>query len=98
MSLFHRSFTAGEQRLPVTACFGLCENTSAGSQGVNVLNQINIALNLAKKSDHENFVYYKQEMEDETFWRLGMIRQLRTDFADNRLELWYQPQLSLITG
>jgi diguanylate cyclase (GGDEF)-like protein len=98
MSLFHRSFTAGEQRLPVTACFGLYEKTSAGSQGVKVLNQINIALNLAKKSDHENFVYYRQEMEDETFWRLGMIRQLRTDFADNRLELWYQPQLSLITG
>jgi diguanylate cyclase (GGDEF)-like protein len=97
MSLFHRSFTAGEQRLPVTACFGLCAKTSAGSQGVKVLNQINIALNLAKKSDHENFVYYKQEMEDETLWRLGMIRQLRTDFADNRLELWYQPQLSLVT-
>jgi len=97
MSLFHRSFRAGEQRLPVTACFGLCAKTSAGSQGVKVLNQINIALNLAKKSDHENFVYYKQEMEDETLWRLGMIRQLRTDFADNRLELWYQPQLSLVT-
>jgi diguanylate cyclase (GGDEF)-like protein len=98
MALFHHSFTAGEQRLPVTACFGLCSKTSAGSQGVKVLNQINIALNLAKKIDHENFAYYKQEMEDETLWRLGMIRQLRTDFADNRLELWYQPQLSLVTG
>jgi diguanylate cyclase (GGDEF)-like protein len=98
MSLFHHSLTAGEQRLPVTACFGLCSKSSAGSQGVNVLNQINIALNLAKKSDHENFVYYKKEMEDETLWRLGMIRQLRTDFADNRLELWYQPQLSLVSG
>ncbi len=96
MSLFYRSFTAGEQRLPVTACFGLCSKSSAGEQGVKVLNQINIALNLAKKSDNVNFVYYKKEMEDETLWRLGMIRQLRTDFADNRLELWYQPQLSLI--
>jgi len=96
-SLFYRSFTAGEQHLPVTACFGLCSKSSAGSQGVQILNQINIALNLAKKSNHENFVYYKQEMEDETLWRLGMIRQLRTDFADNRLELWYQPQLSLVT-
>lgn len=98
MSLFHHSLTAGEQRLPITACFGLCSKSSAGSQGVKVLNQINIALNLAKKSVHENFVYYKKEMEDETLWRLGMIRQLRTDFADNRLELWYQPQLSLETG
>ena len=27
-----------------------------------------------------------------------MIRQLRNDFANNCLELWYQPQLSLSTG
>jgi EAL domain-containing protein (putative c-di-GMP-specific phosphodiesterase class I) len=37
-------------------------------------------------------------MEDKTLWRLSMIRQLRTDFAEHRLELWYQPQLSLTTG
>jgi diguanylate cyclase (GGDEF)-like protein len=97
-SLFSRPFAAGEQNLPVSACFGFCSKESAGARGVKVLNQINIALNLAKKSQQEPFVYYQQEMEDKTLWRLGMIRQLRTDFADNRLELWYQPQLSLATG
>jgi len=98
MALFSRPFAAGEQNLTISACFGFCSKRSAGSRGVKVLNQINIALNLAKKSLQEPFVYYHQEMEDKTLWRLGMIRQLRTDFADNRLELWYQPQLSLATG
>jgi EAL domain-containing protein (putative c-di-GMP-specific phosphodiesterase class I) len=37
-------------------------------------------------------------MADATHWRLNMIRELRTDFAENRLELWYQPQLALDTG
>ena len=97
-ALFSRPFAAGEQNLPISACFGFCSKDSAGTRGVKVLNQINIALNLAKKSQQEPFVYYQQEMEDKTLWRLGMIRQLRTDFADNRLELWYQPQLSLATG
>lgn len=97
-ALFSRPFAAGEQNLPISACFGFCAKKSAGSRGVKVLNQINIALNLAKKSQQEPFVYYQQEMEDKTLWRLGMIRQLRTDFSDNRLELWYQPQLSLSTG
>ncbi|WP_448565476.1 bifunctional diguanylate cyclase/phosphodiesterase [Thalassotalea ganghwensis] len=96
--LFVEPFSAGEQNLPVKACFGLCTKEDAGSRGVKVLNQINIALNLAKKSNQGHFVYYKQEMEEKTLWRLGMIRQLRTDFADNRLELWYQPQLNLSTG
>ena len=97
-NLFKEAFPAGEQYLPINACFGLCQKEDAGSRGVKVLNQINIALNLAKKSNQEHYVYYKQEMEDKTLWRLGMIRQLRTDFADNRLELWYQPQLNLHTG
>ncbi len=97
-ALFNQPFGAGEQNLPINACFGLCEKDDAGSRGVNILNQINIALNLAKKNQLEHFVYYKKEMEEQTLWRLGMIRQLRTDFAENRLELWYQPQLSLHTN
>ena len=97
IALFKEPFHAGEQKLPISACFGFCTKEHAGNSGVNILNQINIALNLAKKKRIEHFVYYNPKMEDETQWRLNMIRQLRTDFADNRLELWYQPQLSLIT-
>jgi len=97
-NLFLQPFSAGEQHLPIKASFGLCAKEDAGSRGVKILNQINIALNLAKKSSQDYFVYYKQEMEEKTLWRLGMIRQLRTDFAENRLELWYQPQLNLNTG
>ena len=96
--LFSHPFEAGDQTLPINVCIGLCRKHDAGQGGVKVLNQINIALNLAKKNRDKNIQYYKQEMEDQTLWRLGMIRQLRTDFADNRLALWYQPQLDLETG
>ncbi|WP_286264902.1 bifunctional diguanylate cyclase/phosphodiesterase [Thalassotalea atypica] len=98
LALFSKPFEAGEQTLPINACLGLCLKEDAGQGGVKVLNQINIALNLAKKDADKHFQYYKQEMEDETLWRLGMIRQLRTDFAEDRLELWYQPQLDLNNG
>jgi len=98
MGLFHHPFTAGEQHLPINACFGFCTKEHAENSGVKVLNQINIALNLAKKNRLEHFAYYNPEMEDQMQWRLGMIRQLRNDFATNCLELWYQPQLSLATG
>ncbi|NMP31707.1 EAL domain-containing protein [Thalassotalea sp. M1531] len=96
--VFSQPFEAGEQLLPINVCLGFCRKTDAGQGGVKVLNQINIALNLAKKNRDKHVQYYKQEMEDQTLWRLGMIRQLRTDFADNRLELWYQPQLALKSG
>ena len=37
-------------------------------------------------------------MEDETSWRLGMIRRLTSDFQDGKLQVWYQPQLNVSTG
>ncbi len=98
LSLFEQPFTAGEQKLPINACFGFCTKEHASSSGVKVLNQINIALNLAKKKRETHFAYYNPELEDETQWRLNMIRQLRNDFSEGRLELWYQPQLSLSSG
>ncbi|TPH16106.1 bifunctional diguanylate cyclase/phosphodiesterase [Litorilituus lipolyticus] len=98
MGLFHHPFSAGEQHLPINACFGFCTKEHAENSGVKVLNQINIALNLAKKNRLEHFAFYNPEMEDQMQWRLGMIRQLRNDFATNCLELWYQPQLSLASG
>ncbi len=98
IALFEEPFTAGEQKLPINACFGFCTKEHAKISGVKVLNRINIALNLAKKKRLEHFAYYNPDLEDETQWRLNMIRQLRTDFADDRLELWYQPQLSLNSG
>lgn len=98
LAIFNQPFSAGEQNLLVNACFGFCTKEHAGGQGVKVLNQINIALNLAKKNRDEHFVYYAQEMEQDTLGRLDMIRQLRADFAEQRLELWYQPQLNLQSG
>ncbi|GAA0812125.1 EAL domain-containing protein [Colwellia asteriadis] len=97
MALFDQPFAAGEQNLPISACFGLCTQEHAKSTGVQVLNQINIALNLAKKNRLEHFAYYNPEMEEQMLGRLNVIRQLRTDFANNCLELWYQPQFSLAT-
>ncbi len=98
LALFYQPFSAGEQHLPVNACFGFCTKEHAESSGVKVLNQINIALNLAKKNRVEHFAYYDPEIEDQMQWRLNMIRQLRTDFSNDCLALWYQPQLDLSTG
>ena len=98
MAIFHQPFIAGEQHLPINACFGLCTKEHAQSSGVQVLNQINIALNIAKKNRLEHFAYYHSDIEDQMQWRLNMISQLRNDFSNDCLELWYQPQLSLATG
>jgi diguanylate cyclase (GGDEF)-like protein len=97
-ALFEQPFVAGEHSLPVNVTLGLCRREEGGDKGVAVLNHMTIALNLAKKDRQANYHFYAREMEERTSWRLSMISQLRQDFAREKLQLWYQPQLSLETG
>ena len=95
--LFTSPFKAGEHSLHLGASFGLVRMTNKHQSGINILKQANIALNKAKKSLNTNFEYYEPEMEEQTTWRLDMIRQLAIDFAERKLQLWYQPQVDLVT-
>lgn len=95
--MFSLPFRAGDHTLPINITMGLCRLTHQSCSGINLLKQTNIALNRAKKDLNTNFGYYEPEMEEKTTWRLGMIRQLRTDFSSRKLEVWYQPQVDLVS-
>ncbi|MCF2947330.1 EAL domain-containing protein [Paraglaciecola aquimarina] len=95
--LFVMPFKAGEHTLPLTASFGFSRLNSKNQSGIEILKQSNIALNRAKKNLKTNFEYYEPEMEQETTWRLEMIRKLAIDFESRKLQLWYQPQVDLVT-
>ncbi len=93
--LTQEPFKAGEHYLQLNLSIGFCRKENSSRSGLSILKQTNIALNRAKKDIHKNYEYYSLEMEEETAWRLGVIRQLRQDFSQRKLQLWYQPQISL---
>jgi diguanylate cyclase (GGDEF)-like protein len=95
--IFVAPFKAGEHTLPLAASFGFCRLMGKSQSGLDILKHSNIALNKAKKNLNTNFEYYAPEMEEETTWRLEMIRKLATDFQGKKLQLWYQPQVDLVT-
>ncbi|MFT4808295.1 MAG: diguanylate cyclase (GGDEF)-like protein [Paraglaciecola sp.] len=95
--MFVAPFKGGEHTLPLSASFGFCRLDGKAQTGINILKHSNIALNKAKKNLNTNFEYYAPEMEEETIWRLDMIRQLAIDFEAKKLQLWYQPQVDLVT-
>ncbi|MEP0355113.1 MAG: EAL domain-containing protein [Paraglaciecola sp.] len=95
--MFLLPFKAGEHSLSVSASFGFCRLDGRVQSGINILKQSNIALNKAKKNLKINYEFYRPEMEQETTWRLEMIRQLTHDFESKKLQLWYQPQVDLVT-
>ncbi|MGO2130994.1 MAG: bifunctional diguanylate cyclase/phosphodiesterase [Pseudoalteromonas prydzensis] len=87
-------FAAAEHLLPVNFKIGLCEQQDFQATGIETLKLAYIALNHAKKGNQGNIVCYTPDMEEQMAWRLGIIRQLRQDFENNKLEVWYQPQLA----
>jgi EAL domain-containing protein (putative c-di-GMP-specific phosphodiesterase class I) len=95
--MFVAPFKGGEHTLPLSVSFGFCRLDGKKQTGINILKHSNIALNKAKKNLNTNFEYYAPEMEEETIWRLDMIRQLAIDFEAKKLQLWYQPQVDLVT-
>ncbi|WP_028455078.1 putative bifunctional diguanylate cyclase/phosphodiesterase [Chitinilyticum litopenaei] len=97
-NIFNQSFAVGEHHLPVTITTGYCRMLEGGESGFTLLKRANIALNRAKKHFHESHEYFMADMEDNTRWRLEVIRHLRHDFQLKRLEVWYQPQIELATN
>ncbi|MCC5852276.1 MAG: EAL domain-containing protein [Alkalimonas sp.] len=93
--LFMEPFQASEHSLQVDATYGFCRLCDSNEQGLAILKHVYIALNRAKKNISRNFEYYQQQMEDETAERLVLLRTLRQDFAQDKLQLWYQPQICL---
>ncbi|MCH8538889.1 MAG: EAL domain-containing protein, partial [Alkalimonas sp.] len=94
-TLFSEPFQASEHSLQVDATYGFCRLADSSDLGLSILKHVYIALNKAKKNISRNFEYYCSEMEDETADRLALLRTLRHDFAQDKLQLWYQPQICL---
>lgn len=94
---FEQPFLVAEYRLQLTVNIGLCRLQDIDSKGLSILKYVTIALNRAKKSLTENYQYYLPEMEQQMASRLATLRKLAHDFSQHKLQLWYQPQVSLQT-
>ncbi|MDS4027104.1 MAG: EAL domain-containing protein [Candidatus Contendobacter sp.] len=98
LALFQDPFQAGDYQWSITITLGLCHTLDPADSGLTLLKRTNIALNRAKRSLSAHYMYYLAEMEDSTRWRVEIIRRLRLDFQEGKLQVWYQPQIALATG
>lgn len=98
LAIFDQPFKISNNQIPVNARLGICRKPDSSESGMTVIKHANIALNKAKKDSQSRFNVYRPEMEDETSWRLSMIRKLTDDFFEAKLQVWYQPQIDIETN
>jgi diguanylate cyclase (GGDEF)-like protein len=94
--LFSKPFLIGVHTIPITVSVGVCK-LDYRHDGSHYLRCATIALNHAKKSLVESYAFYDSNMDQQTKHKLEMIRHLQNAFEKKELELWYQPQVDLIS-
>lgn len=98
LELFREPFRVGDYQLPITVSLGLCRHVESSDTGLEILKRANIALNLSKRSSPMSHEYYLPQMEDDIRRRVEIIGDLRRAHHEEKLAVWYQPQVSLSTG
>ncbi|MCV2422009.1 putative bifunctional diguanylate cyclase/phosphodiesterase [Paucibacter sp. DJ2R-2] len=94
-ALFEEALQVGEHHLSVafsSGCYLLKQHQDSASAA---LRRASIALTGAKSSPQVMALQFEASMEAHTHKRLALLRRLRSDIQAGRLQLWYQPQLSM---
>jgi diguanylate cyclase (GGDEF)-like protein len=94
--LFRTAFSVGSHSLQVNVHIGLYK-VGPSVDAIYQLRCATIALNVAKKAKSGNYAFYIPSMDGETQSKLKIIRNLQQDFKREKLQVWYQPQINLVT-
>lgn len=93
---FEQPFVVEGHLIPLSVALGCCYGEDSGGDSTSWLNRATIALNWAKKNPAERVDIFRPVMEEDTRTRLDILAQLRKAFDNHELELWFQPQTSVV--
>lgn len=96
-SAFDPPFVCAGHPVPARATLGFCALGDC-ADGLSALRHANIALNRAKRTPGRPAVAYSAALGEHSHQRLETLTRLRRDLDNDRLEVWYQPQLRLADG
>ncbi len=80
--------------IDVHASIGIAVYPDHGQDQTALIRHADVAMYESKRNGH-SICLYNAEFDNHTPWRLALMADLRQAIEDNRLELVYQPQMSL---
>ncbi len=82
----------------ISPSIGITVFPEDGDDVETLLKNADLAMYFAKRSGRNSFQYYQAAMNEAALKRLTMENLLRQAIARNEFSLYYQPQLTLLTG
>lgn len=86
------------QMTVVSACFGLSVFPADGTDGDELLKNATVALSSAKKSGHDQLVFYSADLNAKSKRRLSLEGRLQQALRRDEFSLHYQPKVDVPTG
>ena len=93
-----RPFLVDGNELFVTSSIGISVYPADGKDASTLLRNADIAMYRAKELGRNNYQFYAADMSAKAFERLSLETNLRHALNREEFLLYYQPQISLVTG
>jgi diguanylate cyclase (GGDEF)-like protein len=90
--------TINSQKISMTASIGICIYPGDGHSLEELLNNVTIALDAAKRLGGNHYSFHTKEMDIEAHEYSGLANALRSALVNNEFVLYYQPKLTLKRG
>lgn len=97
-ALFENSITVDKIDFKLSASIGIAVFPDDAENGELLLKNADIALRRAKDDGRNNYCFFSSEMSVQLFERILLERELRRGIDASEFLVYYQPQVSLITG
>lgn len=91
-------FSLNESEVRVTVSIGVCPYAASGAGPDVMLTQADLALYRAKEQGRNQFRFHTQDLDMKVLARVALGDELRKAIEQNELELYYQPQVNVLSG
>ncbi|WP_355659870.1 putative bifunctional diguanylate cyclase/phosphodiesterase [Halomonas salifodinae] len=91
-------FQVGEREVHVTASLGIGLFPDNGTTALELIHNADVAKNRAKLSATQHYWFFNQKLQDELVHEHQMVERLQQALRLGELQLFYQPQVSAVSG
>lgn len=95
VAAFQEPFLLGNESFKITMSIGVSVYPNDGETASKLLKNADIAMYKAKSKGRNRYVFFDQEMNQETNEHLEVERSLNKALENNEFEVFYQPQVNL---
>jgi len=97
VAAFQEPFFLGDESFKITMSIGVSVYPNDGETASKLLKNADIAMYKAKSKGRNRYVFFDQEMNQETNEHLEVEKSLQKALANNEFVVFYQPQVNLQT-